>query len=188
VASNKALVEPKRPCKLCGNLKLGEKITRAILAGELTSVEAASKLKMQISEVDDHVYKHKKTDLVVIDKVERLPAPRRDKEYFMEQLDDINAQLQDALEIVANDMELDTRKLTSVTKEIRETLKLLAEVSGIIGADNSAAMHQQLTGMQQKYLTLTGLILEECCPVCQKKIVERLKGESVVEATPKAIK
>ena len=180
MASNKALVAPKRPCKLCGNLKLGEKITKAILAGELTSVEAASKLKMQISEVDEHVYKHKKVDLpIVVDKVERLEKPRRDKEYFMEQLDDINAQLQDALEIVANDLELDTRKLTSVTKEIRETLKLLAEVSGIIGADNSAAMQQQLTGMQQKYLTLTGLILEECCPACQKRIVERLKGETL---------
>lgn len=181
MASNKALVAPKKPCKLCGNIKLGEKVTKAILAGELTSVEAASQLKMQISEVDEHVYKHKKVELpaVVTDKVERLVKPRRDKEYFMEQLDDINAQLQDALEIVANDMELDTRKLTSVTKEIRETLKLLAEVSGIIGADNSAAMHQQLNDMQQKYLTLTGLILEECCPVCQKKIVERLKGETL---------
>jgi RNA polymerase subunit RPABC4/transcription elongation factor Spt4 len=180
MASNKALIEPEKSCKLCANPRLSKKWTNLIITGEKTSVEAASVLKMSIDAVEAHVYKHEKGTVIV-------ETPKRDKETFLVQLDDINAQLQDALEAIANDTELDTRKLTSVTKEIRETLKLLAEVSGIIGADNSALMQQQLNNMQQKYLTLTGLILEECCPVCQKKIVDRLKGESVVEATPKTV-
>lgn len=180
MASNKTLVEPEKPCRLCTNPRLGKKWTNAIITGEKSSVEAASALKMSIDEVEAHVYKHEKGVAIV-------ETPKRDKEFFLTQLDDINAQLQDALEAVANDTELDTRKLTSVTKEIRETLKLLAEVSGIIGADNSAFMQQQLTEMQQKYLTLTGLILEECCVTCQKKIVDRLKGETNVAQVPKAI-
>jgi len=157
---------------MCARKTLGNKWTQAVISGEKTSVEAAATFKITIDEVEDHVYKHAAQTVAIIEN------PVRDKEYFMVQLDDINAKLQDALEIVTEDLELDTRKLTSVTKEIRETLKLLAEVSGIIGADNSAAMAQQMTEMQQKYLTLTGLILEECCPVCQKKIVDRLKGET----------
>jgi DNA repair exonuclease SbcCD ATPase subunit len=165
---------------MCAKKTLGKKWTQAVITGEKTSVDAAAAFKCSIDEVEEHVYKHAKdtTEVVAVTIV-------RDKEYFLTQLDDINVKLQEALEIVAEDMELDTRKLTSVTKEIRETLKLLAEVSGVIGADNSAAMAQQLTEMQQKYLTLTGLILEECCPVCQKKIVDRLKGEQNVQ--PKEI-
>ena len=174
MASNKTLVAPKKPCMLCNSPRLNKKWTQAIIRGEKTSVEAASALHLSIEEVEDHVYKHEKDAIVEV-----IEPVKRDKEYFMVQLDDIGAQLQDALEVVSNDMELDVRKLTSVTKEIRETLKLLAEVSGIIGADNSAAMAQNLNEMQQKYLTLTGLILEECCPTCQKKIVDRLKGETL---------
>jgi DNA repair exonuclease SbcCD ATPase subunit len=174
VASNKAVVAPKKECILCKNPRLNRRWTQAVIRGEKTSVEAASALHISIEEVEDHVYKHEKDTAVEV-----IEPVKRDKQYFMTQLDDINAQLQEALEVVANDMELDTRKLTSVTKEIRETLKLLAEVSGIIGADNSAAMQQQLNEMQQKYLTLTGLILEECCPICQRKIVDRLKGETI---------
>jgi DNA repair exonuclease SbcCD ATPase subunit len=160
---------------MCAKKALGKKWTQAVISGEKTSVDAAAVFKISIDEVEDHVYKHASQAVTVIEK------PVRDKEYFMVQLDDINVKLQEALEIVAEDMELDTRKLTAVTKEVRETLKLLAEVSGVIGADNSAAMARQLTEMQQKYLTLTGLILEECCPVCQKKIVDRLKGEQNVQ-------
>lgn len=174
MAFNKAVKEPKKECILCKSPRLNKHWTQAIIRGEKTSVEAASALHISIDEVEDHVYKHEK-DVVV----EVVAPVKRDKQYFMTQLDDINVQLQEALEVVSNDLELDTRKLTSVTKEIRETLKLLAEVSGIIGADNSAMMQQQLNEMQQKYLTLTGLILEECCPVCQRKIVDRLKGETI---------
>lgn len=174
MASNNTLVEQKNSCPMCKNSKLGERWTRAVLSGEKTSVDAASALKMSIEDVETHVYKHTQT----ITKIEKQP---RDKEYFLVQLDDINCKLQEALEEIMFNPELDTRKLTSLTKEIRETLKLLAEVAGVIGADNSAAMAKNLTEMQQKYLTLTGLILEVACPDCQQKIVERLKGEMIAE-------
>lgn len=177
MASNKALVEPKAPCPMCAKKTAAKKWTQAIISGEKTSVEAASVFKCSIKEIEDHVYKHASAE----PEIEIIIRTPRDKEYFLTQLDDINIKLQEALEAVADDMDLDTRKLTSLTKEIRETLKLLAEVAGVIGADNSAAMAANLTAMQQKYLTLTGLILEECCPECQRKIVDRLKGEQDVK-------
>lgn len=171
--SNKVSVATQNECLMCRNKYLGDKWTQLIITGEKTSVEAASALRISIDAVEDHVYKHAQT----ITKI--APKNTRDKEYFLDQLEDINTKLQDALDGIMHNPELDTRKLTSLTKEIRETLKLLAEVAGVIGADNSAAMAKNLTDMQQKYLTLTGLILEVACPACQQKIVERLKGEMV---------
>lgn len=173
MASNNALVETKIECPMCRAKAIGERWTKAILSGEKTSVDAASTLKMSIEDVETHVYKHAQT-------IVKIEKPTLDKEYFLEQLDDINCKLQDALESISVDPELDTRKLTTLTKEIRETLKLLAEVAGVIGADNSAAMQKNLTDMQQKYLVLTGLILEVACPECQQKIVKRLNGETIV--------
>lgn len=176
MTSNKALPVPKKQCPMCQRKALGEKWTQYILSGERTSVDAIKVFHMTIDEIDTHVYKHapKQQPSTVIEThtetVEVLAKPTLDKDYFLTQLDDINCQLQEALEIVVENGELDTRKLTSLTKEIRETLKLLAEVAGVIGADNSAAMQANLLEMQQKYLTLTGLILEVCCPVCQRKI------------------
>lgn len=176
MASNKALIEAKKPCPMCAKKLIGKKWTNWVLTGERTSVECASAFHISIDEAEEHIYKHAANAVEVVEVVERATL---DKHYFLTQLDDINIKLQEALEVINEDVDLDTRKLTSLTKEIRETLKLLAEVAGVIGADNSAQMQENLTNMQQKYLTLTGLILEECCPVCQQKIVARLKGEQV---------
>ena len=176
MASNKALAGPKKPCPMCMNRVVGDRWTKSILSGEKTSVEAASKLRMAIEEVDEHVYKHTQT-LTKIETPTRLATTTRDKEYFLDQLEQMNWTLQTALDSIQTSDEYSTRNLTTLTKEIRETLKLLAEVAGVIGADNSASMQKNLVEMQQKYLVLTGLILEVACPVCQQKIVERLKGE-----------
>lgn len=157
-------------CPMCANKRLGERWTRSILLGEKSSVEAASLFKITIADVEKHVYNHTTT----VDS----PEPTQDKDYFLKALSKINKNLEEVLDGLMMNTEIDVRKLTSLTKEVRETLKLLAEVSGIIGQDQSASMQRNMVEMQQKYLTLTGLILEECCPVCQQKIVSRLKGES----------
>lgn len=173
MSNNKVLPAEKKPCPMCMNQSLGASWTQAIIRGDKTSVEAASALKMSIEDVDKHVYKHTTPQTIRLVK----STKSRDKDSFLDQLDGLNDKLNASLEEIMLKPELDTRQLTGLTKEIRETLKLLAEVAGVIGADNSAAMQKNLTEMQQKYLTLTGLILEEACPLCQQKIVARLKGE-----------
>lgn len=162
---------------MCMKQALGDSWTESIIRGDKTSVECASAMKMSIEAVEKHVYKHTSTKAVRVIKATKS----RDKDSFLDQLDGINDKLNVALDGIMLSPELDTRQLTGLTKEIRETLKLLAEVAGVIGADNSASMQKNLNEMQQKYLTLTGLILEEACPVCQQKIVARLKGEQYAE-------
>lgn len=156
-------------CPMCANKRLGERWTRAIVLGEKSAVDAASIFKMSIKDVEEHVYKHTQNQVATI-------QPSYDKKYFVNALDKMNTNLETILDETMMSTEMDVRKLTSLTKEIRETLKLLAEVAGVIGVDNSATMNKNLIDMQQKYAVLTGIILEEACPECQRKIVARIKG------------
>jgi len=161
-------------CPMCANKRLGERWTRAIINGEKSSVDAANLFKISIADVEKHVYNH----TVKLDS----PVPMQDKDYFLKALSKINTNLEEVLDGLMMNAEIDVRKLTSLTKEVRETLKLLAEVSGVIGADNSAAMQKQLLDMNKQYAVLVGIVLEEACPECQQRIVAKIKGVTTNES------
>lgn len=155
-------------CPMCANKPLADRWSRAIVLGQRSSVDAANLFKMTIAQVEDHVYKH----TTALEKTD----PVQDKDYFLKALNTINKNLEEVLSDLMMNKEIDVRKLTSLTKEVRETLKLLAEVAGVIGADNSAAMQKQLVDMNTKYAVLVGIVLEEACPECQQRIVAKIKG------------
>lgn len=162
-------------CKMCKHPTLAKKWSNDIIKGIKTSVDAADVFKMSIEDVENHVYHHQTTELMV--------KPERNKEYFVEKLDAIQTQLDEVLESTMVNPEMSVRNVTSLTKEIRETLKLIAEVEGIIGADNYAAMQKNLEGMKKQYAELTGWIIENCCPDCQKRIVAKMRGDVSVDGT-----
>jgi hypothetical protein len=164
----------KDKCPLCQD-KRGARWTEALALGNKTQKEAMIAFGMKRSDVEEHIYQHSKEqggDLPATTELNRS----YDKDFYIRRLDQMGSDLNSMLEEVmtANVNSESIRNATTLTKEIRETLRLLGDITKVIKDDNTAELERSVIDMRTNYLTLTNIITTKVCPDCQKKILEAI--------------
>lgn len=132
-------------------------------------------LGVTVAQFEDHMYNHQAK--AVVEVVEKPKS----REFFLKQLNNMNDSLQDYLDaLVEKDIESkDIRGVTTLTKEIRETLRLLAEVSGVSGRMTEDMYLAKVESMRSDYQMLVTLILTNSCPECQQKMIALLEARKL---------
>lgn len=161
----------KSKCPLCQD-KRGARWTEALALGNKTQKEAMIAFGMKKADVEEHIYQHSIEDGGV-------PATTDlnrsyDKDFYIRRLDQMGSDLNGMLEEVMASGQVNSesiRSATTLTKEIRETLRLLGDITKVISDDNTAALERSVIDMRTNYLTLTNIITTQVCPECQKKIL-----------------
>jgi hypothetical protein len=161
----------KDKCNLCQD-KRGDRWTEALALGNKSIKEAMIAFNMSKADVEEHIYKH--TDSFV----EGQQVGRTyEKDFYIKRLDQMGSDLNSMLEEVMSSGRVDSesiRSATTLTKEIRETLRLLGDITKVITDDNTAELERNVIDMRNNYLTLTNIITSKVCPDCQKKIIEAI--------------
>lgn len=161
----------KSKCPLCQD-KRGSRWTEALALGNKTQKEAQIAFGMSRADVEDHIYHHSDETAITTTEVNRS----YDKDFYIRRLDQMGSDLNSMLEEVmtANVNSESIRNATALTKEIRETLRLLGDITKVIKDDNTAELERSVIDMRTNYLTLTNIITTKVCPDCQKKILEAI--------------
>jgi len=160
----------KSKCPLCQDRR-GSRWTEALALGNKTTKEAMIAFGMKKVDVEEHIYHHD-TETTFVDPSDANRS--YNKEFYIKRLDQIGVDLNGLLDEVmgAGQVNGDTiRNVTALTKEIRETLRLLGDITKVIHDDNTAQLEKSVQDMKGNYLTLTNIITTQVCPDCQKKIL-----------------
>jgi len=160
----------KSKCPLCQDRR-GARWTEALALGNKTHKEAMIAFGMKKADVEEHIYKHNEDSFVEPADLNRT----YDKDFYIRRLDQMGSDLNGMLEEVmaSGTVNSDTiRSATTLTKEIRETLRLLGDITKVINDDNTAALEKSVLDMRANYLTLTNIIATKVCPDCQKIILD----------------
>lgn len=164
----------KSGCPLCQD-KRGDRWTEALALGNKSIKEAMIAFNMSKADVEEHIYKHADSFIPATD-----TARSYDKEFYIRRLDQMGSDLNSMLEEVMDTGRVDSesiRSATTLTKEIRETLRLLGDITKVISDDNTATLERNIMDMRTNYLTLTNIITSKVCPECQKKILEAIETQ-----------
>lgn len=166
------------PCPLCVDQR-GQRWTEHLQRGNKTIKEAAMAFNMSDAQVEEHLFKHTPNWGGRTSKDDSY-----DKDFYIRRLDqigsDLNRMLDDILDQPTNTENI--RNVATLTKEIRETLRLLGEVTKVIKDDEAAKMEKAILNMRENYLALTTIIMRESCPECQAKIIDAVEKQKALVA------
>jgi len=160
-------------CPLCGSGRRAQRWTEALHKGTKSVLEAQREFGMSKEAVEAHLFQHSPT----WNAVPAIKEEVSERDYYIRQLSQMEIDLHKMLEDVVdfNATSPDTiRSATSLTKEIRETLRLLGEITKVISNDETAELERAILDMRTNYLTLTNIVTTQCCPMCQKKILDAI--------------
>ncbi len=161
----------KSKCRLCQD-KRGGRWSEALALGNKTIKEAQVAFNMSKADVEEHLFKH--TDSFTGAKENNRTYS---KDFYIARLDQMGSDLNSMLDEVMGSGRVDSesiRSATTLTKEIRETLRLLGDITKVITNDNTAELEQNVLELRNILLTLTNTITNKACPECQKKILETI--------------
>ncbi len=159
----------EKDCPLCMDRR-GRRYTESLHKGNKSIRDAQLAFNMKKEDVEEHLYKHSS---VWIEEPTAI-AESSDREFYINRLAQMGTDLNHMLEDVVDDGNTNPetiRSATTLTKEIRETLKLLGEITKVISNDETAQLERALLDMRTNYLTLTNIITTQSCPACQQKIL-----------------
>jgi hypothetical protein len=150
----------------------------------MTYADAARMFAMSEADIEEHVYTHSTDAWQPKDAVSRA----YDRDYYVKRLESIHDDLQVwADEILEGEPTAENIRLaTTLVKELRDTMRLLGEVTKILKDDEAQAALNAVQGMRNEYLSLTQTIATQCCPECQKKVVVAIKTQrELLNVAPK---
>lgn len=163
-----------KDCPMCQDRR-NARWTEALARGNKTIKEAMTAFGMSRADVEEHLYKHAPQFEAPTDKDRTY-----DKEYYIRLLDQMGEDLRNMLEETLATGRVDSetiRSATTLTKEIRETLRLLGDITKVLRDDNTAELERNILEMRNNYLTLTNIITAKVCPECQKNIIEAIETQ-----------
>jgi hypothetical protein len=171
-------------CPLCRDVKKGQRITKKCALGQMSTREAARMFNMSEADVEEHIYKHSSESW----QPEETASHAYDRDYYVKRLES----LQDDLTVWANEI-LDgeptaenIRMATTLVKELRDTMRLLGEVTKILKDDEAQEAIAAVQSMRAEYLSLTQTIATQCCPDCRTKVVAAIKTQrEMLNVAPK---
>lgn len=166
----------RRECPLCVDAR-GARWSEYLQRGTKTTKEAATAFGISVADVEEHLFKHEPSW-----EAKSVKDESYDKEFYIKRLDqigtDLNRMLDDVLD--GDTSTENIRNATSLTKEIRETLRLLGEITRVLKDDEAAKMERTVLTMRENYLALTNIIMKETCPSCQAKIIEAINKQKAL--------
>lgn len=164
----------EKDCLLCQDRR-GQRWTEALSKGTKTFREAQVAFGITKEDIEEHLYKHQPDWSAVSASTEV-----QDREFYIKRLaqmgNDLNSLLEDVMDFGGTDP-MTIKNATTLTREIRETLRLLGEITKVISDDETARLERALLDMRSNYLTLTNIITTQACPECQKKILASIENQ-----------
>ena len=157
-------------CPMCRDAK-GTRWSEKVALGQRSIREAAIAFGMLEGDVEEHVWKHE-TSFV------KPAATTRayDREYYVEKLESMHNDLQVWMDEIMDGAPTpeNIRLGTTLVKELRETLRLMGEVTKILKDDEAQAALAAVKQMQARYLALTNIIVLKACPDCKTAILSAI--------------
>lgn len=157
-------------CPLCRlDSTTSSEIRRKVILGKLDPDVVAAKYDMTAKEVMEHVYHH-------IDEQNMIDEVGGTLESYYFELKTMFSRMNNWFKMVMVEDMPDgdaVRQATALSKEMRETLKLLAEIEGIIG---SRAKTQNEEELRDEIESLKNILFTCLCPECQAKVIAEMEA------------
>ena len=169
-------------CKMCGS-EVGVEWSQKLQRGEVRPMDAALHFNMTISDVNEHMINHDITVAVVERK--KFSEKIQDPNYLLDKVEMVLNRLETTLDNgidLEDDLDAGTIKLTALlTKEIRETLKLVFELQGKF--KHGDIYHQQFIKIEGNYnLLISAITGGMLCEECQEKMLNKLETTKLIES------
>lgn len=164
---------PKKvDCPICKSGEIGLGWTRDLMVSNKSIEDAMKEFDMTVDEVVNHLTSHE------IVRTQRATTDGMDDEFYLDKLlRMLNSMEQWSARLMAErhvDKGIVT-SLTSLTREMRATLQLIAEFQGRLDSNTIKVTVQT---MQDQVLGITEIILsQELCEPCRTKLMEVLIAE-----------
>lgn len=161
-------------CPICRSAK-GQRITKKVALGQTTVADVARQFGLTHEEVEEHIYQHSPDGWTVADSVSKS----YDRDYYVKRLESLHDDLAVwADEILEGDPTPENIRLaTTLVKELRDTLRLLGEVTKILKDDEAQQALAAVKEMQMRYLALTNIIVVSACPECKERILKAVEEQ-----------
>jgi hypothetical protein len=163
-------------CNICNSGKIGIKWTKDLNSDKRKIQEACIEFSMRPDEVIEHLKSH-----AILEEVEKSVTELiNDPEFFYKELYSLFTAMKSWLEFTMEAERIDRSTIEvglRLIREIRETLKLIAELQGKI--TKGSTYQNQYIQIQGDLNMLVGTVLNEVCNDCQKKILK------VIDNTPR---
>lgn len=162
-------------CNICNGNKRGILWTKDLQSGKKKVHEACIEFSMTPEEVYQHMTSHAILDIDQIpeDDITRILD---DPAFFYKELYELFTTMKDWLHFTMEVERLDRTTIDTglrLMKEIRETLKLIAELQGKIKKGNTYQI--QYNQIQGDFNVLIGTVLSNACDDCQKTILKAIE-------------
>lgn len=158
-------------CNLCNSGQYGARWTAELKLGTKKVSSAAVEFNMSIEDVLDHINNHD-TPTENVNLCELLEDPQ----FFYRELLMLHVRLKDWMAFMMETEEFGVANIDrgiKLIKEIRETLKLLAELQGKLNKGDT--YHQQFIQIQGDMKIFRNSVLELVCPDCRKEILRAMQ-------------
>jgi DNA mismatch repair ATPase MutS len=163
---------------MCDAGEVGRLWSKWIIMGSKTAQDTALQFKMLPAEVMDHVNNH---EIVVNEEKGIYESP----DLLMNELLKILKQLKDWMKYIStidyDKDDIDT--FVKLTKELRETIKVMGEFQGKLNKGNNVNVNVAM--INQRYEQFTYLLMDEVCEDCRLKVLNLM--DHLDEAGPKKI-
>lgn len=156
-------------CPLCRlDSESSSEIRRRVILGKLDPEVVAAKYDMTARDVMEHVYHH-------IDDQNMVEEVGGTLESYYFELKTMFSRMNNWFKMVMVEDLPDgdaVRQATALSKEMRETLKLLAEIEGIIGSRAKTENEEEL---RHSIESLKNILFTCLCPACQARVIEEME-------------
>lgn len=156
-------------CNICNSGKYGAKWTAELKMGTKKVSAAAVEFNMTVEDVLTHINDHSVPEEDV-----NLEELLNDPNFYYRELLMLHVRLKDWMSFMMETEEFGTANIDrgiKLIKEVRETLKLLAELQGKLNKGTTTTYNQQIVVVQDEIKALRTGVLERCCPECQMELL-----------------
>lgn len=162
---------------MCAAGAIGMQWSRDIIVGKVSVEEASMFFNMSRNEVMDHINTHQI-------KEDKNTGEYDSQDFYMKRLLRMLKKLEDWVNYICaiKDFDRENIKLAlMLTKETRATLHDLAEFQGRLNQGGN--VNVKIETMNNRFVLLTNLIVQEVCPECRQKVLEAIDQMPAIEAT-----
>lgn len=168
----------ERDCPLCQDRR-GQRWSEALIKGTKTILEAQQAFGMTREDIEEHLYKHS-PDWSTRPKA---AVEVQDREFYIRRLsqmgDDLNSLLEDVMDFGGTDPQT-IKNVTTLTREIRETLRLLGEVTKVLKDEDAAKAMIEVEDMKRHCMNFSTIVVTLSCPECKEKIIKALQEQKLM--------
>lgn len=168
----------ERECPMCQDRR-GKRWSEALSKGRKTIREAAAAFGMTKEDIEEHLYKHQP---VWIDEPSAI-IETSNKDYYIKRLaqmgEDLHEMLEDVVDFNGTNPET-IRSVTTLTREIRETLRLLGEITKVLKDDEAQSAIMAMEEMKRHCMNFSTIVVTLACEDCRNKIVKALEDQKLM--------